>query len=80
MYGMMGIDATALLLGAAVIAWIVKRNENADLSPVLREGIWLGVLLTFILKMIVARYMSGGISSRFVANYPDVAPTLPLFD
>jgi hypothetical protein len=50
MYAMMGVGATAIVLGGAVIGWVVKRDGNADLSPVLREGIWLGFLLTFIFQ------------------------------
>jgi len=44
---------------------------------VLREGIWLGFLLTFILTMIVAGYMSGS-SGTHVGIHPEGAPTLPV--
>ena len=76
MYAMMGVGATAIVLGGAVIGWVVKRDRNADLSPVLREGIWLGFLLTFILTMIVAGYMSGS-GGIHVGIHPEGAPTLP---
>ena len=33
MYLMMGVGAIALVLGAAVIGWVVKRDGNANLSP-----------------------------------------------
>ena len=76
MYAMMGVGATAIVLGGAVIGWVVKSDRNADLSPVLREGIWLGFLLTFILTMIVAGYMSGS-GGIHVGIHPEGAPTLP---
>jgi len=77
MYAMMGVGATAIVAGTAVIGWVVKRDQNSDLSPVLREGIWLGFLLTFILTMIVAGYMSN--TGTHVGIHPDGAATLPIF-
>ncbi|WP_342075744.1 hypothetical protein [Yoonia sp. SS1-5] len=73
----MAVGAVALVIGTAVVGWVVKRDQAASLSPALREAIWLGFLLTFVLTMIVAGYMSSG-STRFVGVHPDGAPTLPL--
>jgi hypothetical protein len=73
----MAAGAVALVLGVAVIGWLVKRDNDADLSPAMREAVWLGFLLTFVLTMIVTGYMSAG-STRFVGIHPEGAPTLPL--
>jgi hypothetical protein len=76
--GVMAAGAVALVLGTAVIGWVVKRDKAADLSPALREAIWLGFLLTFVLTMITAGYLSvnGG---HFVGLHPEGAATVPLF-
>ena len=74
----MAAGAVALVAATAVIGWIVRRDDGADLSPALREGVWLGFLLTFVLTMIVAGYMSSG-TGHFVGVHPEGAPTLPLF-
>lgn len=74
----MAAGAVALVAATAVIGWLVKRDSNANLSAAMREAIWLGFLLTFVLTMIVAGYMIMG-STRFVGVHPDGAPTLPLF-
>ena len=72
----MAAGAVALVASTAVIGWIVKRDKDADLSPAMREAIWLGFLLTFVLTMIVAGYLSA--TGRFVGVHPEGAPTLPL--
>ena len=74
----MAAGAVALVAATAVIGWIVKRDKAADLNPALREAIWLGFLLTFVLTLIVAGYMSSG-TGHFVGVHPEGAPTLPLF-
>jgi hypothetical protein len=73
----MAVGAVALVLCTAIIGWVVKRDQDAAFSPAMREAIWLGCLLTFVLTMIVAGYMSI-VSTRFVGIHPDGAPTLPL--
>lgn len=73
----MAAGAVALVAATAVIGWIVKRDEHADLSPALREAIWMGFLLTFVLTMIVAGYLSNG-TTHFVGLHPEGAPTLPM--
>ncbi len=73
----MAAGAVALVVGVAVIGRLVKRDAEADMSLVLREAIWLGFVLTFVLTMVVAGYMSAG-STRFVGVHPEGAPTLPL--
>jgi hypothetical protein len=61
-----------------VLGWIVRRDKNADLGVALREGIWLGFLLSFCLTMIVAAYLSA-MTGHHVGVHPEGAPTLPLF-
>ena len=77
MYTVMGVGAVSLIAVAAGFGWIVRRDRGADLGPALREAIWLGCLLTFVLTLIVAGYMSSG-TGHFVGVHPDGAPTLPL--
>lgn len=72
----MAAGAVALVAATAVIGWVLRRDKAAKLGPALREAIWLGFLLTFVLTMIVAGTMSG--AGRFVGTHPDGAPMLPL--
>ncbi len=72
----MAAGAVALVVCVAVIGWVVKRDKAADLSPALREAIWLGFLLSFVLTMIVAGYMSV-IVARHVGIHPEGGPTIP---
>lgn len=73
----MATGAVALVLAVGFIGWLVKRDAEANLSPGLREGIWLGFLLSCILTLIVAGYLSGH-GGHFVGTHPQDAPTLPL--
>lgn len=76
--GVMAAGAVSLIAGTAVIGWVVKRDKGADFSLAMREGVWLGCLLTFLLTLITAGYLSvnGG---HFVGLHPETAPTIPLF-
>ncbi|MDA4845137.1 hypothetical protein [Hoeflea poritis] len=70
--------AVALVACVGLIGWLVKRDDEADLSPVMREAIWLGFILSFVLTMIVAGFLSSN-GGRFVGIHPEGAPTIPLF-
>ena len=70
--------AVALVAGVGLIGWLVKRDDEADLSPVMREAIWLGFILSFVLTMIVAGYLSSN-GNHFVGLHPEGAPSIPLF-
>ena len=74
----MGGGAVALVLGVALIGWIVKRDHTADMGHGLRAGIFLGFGMTFVLTMVTAGYLSvnGG---HFVGLHPEGAAVLPLF-
>ncbi|MEO0542232.1 MAG: hypothetical protein AAFY99_00325 [Pseudomonadota bacterium] len=73
----MAAGAVALVAAVGFIGFLAKRDKQANLSPALRESIWLGFLSSFVLTLIVAGYMSGS-GSHFVGVHPQGAPTLPL--
>lgn len=73
----MAVGAVALVASVGAMGWLVKGDVSADLSPALRESIWLGFLLSFVLTLIVAGYLSNH-GGHHVGLHPDGAPTLPL--
>ncbi|MEN0000011.1 MAG: hypothetical protein AAF940_03935 [Pseudomonadota bacterium] len=75
----MAAGAVALVACVGVIGWLVKRDRKADISEPLRESIWLGFALSFVLTMIVAGYLSSA-GGHHVGIHPEGAPTLPLMD
>lgn len=78
MYGIMGAGAVTLIAGVAAVGWVVRKDTEARIGHGLREGIWLGFLITFVLTFIVAGYLSSS-DGHFVGVHPEGAPTLPLF-
>lgn len=70
--------SVALVAGVGLIGWLAKRDNEADLSPVMREAIWLGFILSFVVTMIVAGYLSSN-GGHFVGTHPEGGPTIPLF-
>lgn len=75
-YTVMATGAVALVASIGVIGWWVRRDTGADLGPALRDGIWIGFALSFVLTMIVAGTMSSG-SGHFVGTHPEGAPVIP---
>ncbi|MEL7098744.1 MAG: hypothetical protein AAGM84_07945 [Pseudomonadota bacterium] len=73
----MAAGAVALVACVGVIGWLVRRDQGANLGAATREGIWLGFLLSFVLTMIVATYLSMQ-SGHHIGLHPDGAATLPL--
>jgi hypothetical protein len=73
----MASGAVALVLGAAVIGVIAKRDRSARLGDGLRTGIFLGFPLTFVLTMVTAGYLSTN-GGHFVGLHPEGAAVLPL--
>ncbi len=73
----MAAGAVALVACIGVIGWLVKRDVAARLSPALREAIWFGFAISFVLTLIVASYISSG-TSHFVGVHPEGAPVLPI--
>lgn len=76
-YTVMAAGAVALVAGVAVYGYAALRDRAATLSPGLRLGIGTGFILTFVLTMIVAGYMSNN-GSHFVGTHAPGDPVLPL--
>ncbi|MEO1191611.1 MAG: hypothetical protein AAFY02_07640 [Pseudomonadota bacterium] len=68
--------AVILVLGVGLVGLVAYRDRAADLSPALREAIWLGFLASFVLTMIVALRMGGG-GGHHVGIHPEGAPSWP---
>lgn len=49
MYTLMGVGAMAMTATQPVLAWRIARHAGADLSPVWRTSVVLGLVLTFLL-------------------------------
>jgi len=58
MYRIMGAGAVLLTAGVAIFGIAVLRDGEADVTPSLRLGIGWGCLLTFVLTLVTAGYMS----------------------
>ena len=57
-YSVMGAFAVLLTSASLVMGISVWRNGNSGLSPALRQGVALGLILTFALTIPVAGYLS----------------------
>jgi hypothetical protein len=73
----MGGRAVVLVLGVAVIGWIVQRDRKADSGDVLRAGIFAGFVLTYASTMTTAGYLSAN-GGHFVGEHAVGAPVIPL--
>ncbi|MEM0905971.1 MAG: hypothetical protein AAGJ94_01315 [Pseudomonadota bacterium] len=73
----MAAGAVILIAAVGCVGFLVQRDKAADLSSGLREGIWLGFLLSFVQTLIIAGYL-GGQDGHFVGLHPEGAPTVPL--
>lgn len=49
MYTLMGLGALAMTATQPVLAWRIARHGRADLAPVWREAVVIGLVLTFVL-------------------------------
>lgn len=76
--GVMASGAVALVASVGAIGWLVRRDRAARLGDGLREGIWLGFGLAFMLTLVTAGYMSAS-GGHHVGLHPEGAATLPLF-
>ena len=78
LYSLMGVGALALVLGIAVIGWLVGRDTEARLGPSLRQGVVWGFGLSALLTLITAGYLSSngghfvGVPSAGAAVIPGV--------
>ena len=58
LYALMGVLAVWFTASTLVLAWQIARNRRADVDPALRTGLVLGLVLTFLLSVAFAGYMS----------------------
>ena len=72
----MGGGALTLVLAVGLTGWLVARDREADFGPATRAGIFWGFVLSCLLTLVVAGYMSS--TSRWVGSHPEGGPTLPL--
>lgn len=58
-YALAGVGAVLLTSGSLGVGIAVARNAASGLAPALHLSVWLGLVLTFVLTLGVAGYMSG---------------------
>lgn len=78
MYQLMGIGAVLLIGMPLLVARAAGRDRAARLGPATREGIRWGAILSFVLTLGVAGYMSSG-TGHLVGTPSPGAPTIPPF-
>lgn len=66
-YAMAGIAAVTLTSGSLGLGIAVWRNPESGLAPALHLSIWLSLMLTFILTLVVAGYLSSN-NGHFVGT------------
>lgn len=76
-YPIMGLAAATLTSFTAVQAWLIARNPDLRLSPVVRESLVLGLALVLPLTLVSAGTMSS-FGSHFVGGTGSDAGGLPL--
>lgn len=76
MYSLMGVGAVALVVGAAIFGVAVLRDAGARLGPGLRWGVGWGFILSCVLTLVTAGYMSA--TGSHVGVAPPGGRTLPL--
>ncbi len=79
MYGLMGVGAVLLTSTALVQAWMIRRRGLPTLSPALRDGLVIGLTLTFVLGAGFGGYMSSA-DRHWVGGVYSDAGGLPLFE
>ena len=67
MYSLMGLGAVSLVVGVAIIGWMVMRDAGARLSDHMRWGVGLGFLLSTVLTLITAATLSS-MSGHFIGT------------
>jgi hypothetical protein len=76
MYSVMGVGAVLLITSVATFGIAMLRDGEADVTPSLRLGIGWGCLLTFLLTLVTAGYMSS--QGAFVGIATPGSAVLPL--
>ena len=77
LYALMGVGAVTLVVGIGVIGWLAWRDSEARLGPNLRQGIRLGFLLSAVLTLATAGYLSSN-GGHFVGVPSAGAAMMPL--
>lgn len=78
MYGLMGLGAVSLVIGVAIIGWMVMRDTGAGMSENLRFGVGIGFILSTVLTLITAATLSS-MSGHFIGTSAAGAAVLPFF-
>jgi hypothetical protein len=66
-YALAGIGAVVLTSGSLGVGIAVARNKATGLAPSLQLSVWLGLVLTFVLTLVVAGYLSSN-GSHFIGT------------
>ena len=77
MYEAMGHGATVLIVLVAVVGATAALDRGARLAAPLREGVWIGCLLTVVLTVWVAGELAGN-GGRYIGRPTPGGPALPL--
>jgi hypothetical protein len=77
MYQAMGLGATALMVLVGVIGATAALDRGARFPAPLREGVWIGCLLTVVLTFWVAGELAGN-GGRYIGRPTPGGPALPL--
>ena len=77
MYQAMGLGATVLIVLVGVIGATAALDRGARLAAPLREGVWIGCVLTVVLTVWVAGELAGN-GGRYIGRPTAGGPALPL--
>jgi len=77
LYSLMGIAAVTLTSASLVMGLAIRRNPATGLHPAVKLSVVLGLILTFVLTVITAGYMSST-PGHFVGT-PVTGERLPIF-
>lgn len=78
LYPFMGVGAVVLTSASLVFGVAIARNEATGLPPAFKASVVYGLILTFVLTLITAGYMSSTGSHLVGGNISDVEAT-PIF-
>ena len=77
MYGVMGLGAVTLVVGAGIIGWAALRDKAAAFGPALRLGVGYGFIGSCVLTLITAGTMSS-MAGHYIGTPGPNAATIPL--
>jgi hypothetical protein len=79
LYSAMGVGAVMFTLAAGVLAYGIARRGAAQLPPVLRLSLVVGLGLTCALGLLTGALLGSNSSGHFIGTPPALHQTLPLF-